>query len=68
MAILSLRAEKTPSTIILDVARGQKGVEEHRLARDIAEGTAKATMEKINILKKELDIIEEEIRAIRRGT
>lgn len=68
MAIVSLRAEKMPISIALDVARGQKGVEEHRLARDIAGGTAKATMEKINILKKELDIIEEEIRAIRRGT
>ena len=66
-ALLEKRSEGIQVSILENVCRGLEPVEESRLYRDIAEGKAKALQEKINILKIELRIIEEEIAAMRMG-
>ena len=66
-ALLEKRAEGVQISILENVCRGLELVEKARLKRDLAEGKAKALQEKINILKIELRIIEEEIAAMRLG-
>ncbi len=65
--ILELRAEGHPVTIVLDLARGDKKVADLAYARDCAKVRYTSLLEAIQILKKELAVVETEIENERRG-
>lgn len=65
--LLIQRENKVPVSILIDVCRGKEEISKARMESNIAEGLAKALLEKINILKIEIRIIEDEIAAIRQG-
>ena len=56
---LQLRQDKMPVTILQDVTRGNKTVADLRFNRDIAKELLKIAYEKINTLKLQLRIIQE---------
>lgn len=60
--ILRLREENMPVTICPDIARGCREVALKRFERDCAEARYKASMEAINIYKRELGILENEYK------
>jgi hypothetical protein len=59
--ILIERSNGTPTTVINDVSRGNPAVAELKFTRDCAEVKYKAAMEAINIYKKELTSLEEQL-------
>jgi len=60
--MLHLRAEKMPATIIVDVANGDVIVADLRYKRDIAVIVYDANIDAINILKKQITIIHDQIK------
>lgn len=66
-ALLTEREKGVQVSILTDVCRGKEEISKARMESNIAEGLAKALLEKINILKIEIRIIEDEIAAIRQG-
>ncbi len=65
--LLELRLKGMPVTIVTDIARGDEEVAELAFVRDCAKVEYTSLLEAINILKKELAVIETEIDNERRG-
>lgn len=65
--LLKEREKGIQVSILSDVCRGKEEIINARTESNIADGLAKASLEKINILKIEIRIIEDEIQAIRQG-
>ncbi len=65
--LLELRLDGKPVTIVTDLARGDETVADLAFARDCAKVEYTSLLEAINILKKELAVIESEIENERRG-
>ena len=65
--IIKEREKGTPTTLVKDICKGKEEIANAKTASNIADGLAKASLEKINILKIEIRILEEEITAIRQG-
>ncbi|HLR34555.1 MAG TPA: hypothetical protein VK071_04410 [Tissierellales bacterium] len=65
--LLIQREKGMQVSILSDVCRGEERVVQAKTESNIADGLAKASLEKINILKIEIRILEEEITAIRQG-
>lgn len=57
-----LKASGTPVTLIHDLAFKQRSVRTMRVARDAAEVEYKADMETVQLRKREVDILREEMR------
>ena len=60
--MLHLRADKVPATIIVDIANGDPIVADARLKRDIAVVVYDANIDAINIIKKQITIIHDNIK------
>lgn len=56
-----------PATLILDLCKGDEKVAELRFKRDSARTLYRSALEAVNIKKIELRVIEEDIKAIRKG-
>lgn len=59
--ILSERDKGTPVTIISDICRGNREIAKLRFERDVAEIVYKSAMEAINIYKKQMQMLENQI-------
>lgn len=59
--MLTERANKTPTTIINDVCRGTLHIADLKFDRDVAEVKYKAASEAINIYKKEINFLEDQL-------
>lgn len=59
--ILLLRDKGYPATLIGDLARGDKEVARLKLERDCAEAVYDAAREGINVYKKQIDVLREQI-------
>ncbi|MEA5003823.1 MAG: hypothetical protein VB081_10025 [Christensenella sp.] len=59
--ILKQRTNGIPVTILSDVVKGQKGVAEKRLNRDVADVMYNAAREHINAIKLEMRVIQDQI-------
>lgn len=57
-----LKSAGTPVTLIHDLAFNARSVRTMRLARDVAEVEYKADMEAVQLRKREVDILREEMR------
>ena len=65
--LLILRDKGLPATLTNDVARGNENIAKLKFNRDVAETNYDATLEKLRATKIELDIVERQMEAIRRG-
>jgi len=65
--ILILRKDQVPATLCIKLSQGDKDVARARFDRDVAEILYYACRENLMILKKEVQIIENEIEAVRKG-
>lgn len=65
--ITILRVDKTPATVIGDLARGNEKVAKLRFKRDLARSQYNTTEESIRTIKTNIRILENEIAAIRNG-
>lgn len=59
--MLTLRDEGYPATLIGDLARGDKEVARLKFDRDCAEAVYESSREAINVYKKEIDVLREQI-------
>lgn len=59
--ILTLKAAGFPATLIGDLARGDEAVAQLKLERDCAEAVYDSAKEAINVYKKEIDVLREQI-------
>lgn len=59
--ILTERVNKTPTSIIGDVCRGDPTIAEMKFQRDVAEATYKSAIEAINIYKLQIRVLENQI-------
>ena len=55
------REKGMPATILQDICRGDREIARLRFERDVAEVTYKAAMEAINIYKKQVDLLREQL-------
>lgn len=65
--ILKLRAEGMPVTIINDLARGNEKIADLKMQRDIAESLYEANMQRIYESKINIDVIQKQMEAERKG-
>ncbi|GFN35799.1 hypothetical protein [Tepidimicrobium xylanilyticum] len=65
--ILRLRAEGIPVTIINDLARGNEKIANLKMERDIAESLYESNMQYIYSCKINIDIVQKQIEAERKG-
>lgn len=65
--ILKLRAEGTPVTIISDICRGDETIAFLKMQRDIAESLWESAMQAIYNYKLNIDIIQNQMKAERKG-
>lgn len=65
--ILKLRAEGIPVTIINDLARGDEKIANLKMKRDIEESLYEANMQRIYECKINIDWLEQQISAERKG-
>ena len=65
--ILLERDKGTPVTIISDICRGDEGIAELKMQRDITETFYDTAREKVLATKLEIRIVEEEMQAERKG-
>lgn len=65
--ILQLRAEGVPVTIINDLARGNEKIASLKMERDIAESLYESNMQYIYSCKINIDIVQKQIEAERKG-
>jgi predicted RNA-binding protein len=56
------REKRTPVTIIQDICKGKDSIADLRFKRDCAEALYKTAMEAINVYKKDIQTISEEIQ------
>ena len=61
------RNKGTPVTIISDICRGDEGIAELKMQRDITETFYETALQKIYQCKLEIGIIEKEMEAERKG-
>ena len=59
--ILELRDQKLPATLIGDLARGDKDVAMLKLERDCAEVVYDNAKEAVNVYKRQIDVLREQI-------
>lgn len=59
--MLVLRDAGYPATLIGDLARGDESVAQLKLDRDIAQAVYDSAREAINVYKKEIDVLREQI-------
>jgi len=60
--ILTERDKGTPVTIISDICRGEEKIAELKLKRDIKQSDYDVCIEKINAIKLELRLLENEVK------
>ena len=65
--ILIQRDNKVPVTIISDICRGNKQIASLKLDRDIAEVMYDSVMQRLYATKLELQILDNQLRAERKG-
>lgn len=65
--ILLQRADGVPVTIIADICRGKKEIADLKMQRDIAETLYETCLQKIYATKLEMGIVENQMRAERKG-
>lgn len=65
--MLELRAGGTPVSIINDLARGDEKIADLKMQRDIAESLFEANMQRIYECKINIDWLQSQIEAERRG-
>lgn len=65
--ILELRASGTPVSIINDLARGDEKIADLKMKRDIEESLYEANMQRIYECKINIDWLQSQIEAERRG-
>ena len=65
--MLILRDDKKPATILSDLARGKEEIAQLKFIRDYAETLYESAQQYIYLKKKELDITEGDINAMRNG-
>lgn len=65
--ILVERDAGTPVTIIGDICRGDQGIANLKLERDICESTYKASLEACNVYKLQLRLLESQVDREFRG-
>ena len=59
--MLILRGESQPATLVGDLARGDREVAMAKFNRDCAEAVYDSSREAINVYKKEIDVLREQI-------
>lgn len=59
--MLLLRDQGQPATLVSDLARGDKTVAQKRFDRDCAEVVYDSAKEAINVYKKKIDVLREQI-------
>lgn len=59
--MLLLRSDGLPATLIGDVARGDKEVARLKLERDCSEAVYDSAKEAVNVFKKQIDVLREQI-------
>lgn len=65
--ILELRASGTPVSIINDIARGDEKIANLKMKRDIEESLYEANMQRIYESKINIDVIQKQMEAERKG-
>jgi hypothetical protein len=65
--MLILRDDKKPATLISDLARGKEEIALLKFTRDYSETLYESAQQYIYLKKKELDVIEGDINALRNG-
>lgn len=60
-AILLLKKDNMPVTLIMELVKGDERVAEYRFNRDVADVRYKTTQERINAVKREITIVSEQI-------
>lgn len=59
--ILMLREAKVPATLIGDVARGEKEIAQLKFERDCAQVVYDNAKEAVNVFKRQIDVLREQI-------
>lgn len=60
-AMLLLKQDGVPVTLIMELVKGDERVAEYRFNRDVADVRYKTTQERINAVKREITIVSEQI-------